>query len=143
MLIFPPNANFFFFLLYSTRLVLNSNKFQSTLRNESTAKKSAFGDIKNYFQNTPSESRADGKLAKEAINAEQLSLFASLNKINADECFDDQYSSKSVDYHKVWADKMAMTDEEIDRVLAPGFTTYDDDLKLPPPSPEPLEGELI
>lgn len=127
--------------MYPFHLVINANKFQSTFRNELTAKKSALGDIKNYFQNSPSQSRADGKLAKEAINAEQLSLFESLNKINADECFDDKFSSESVDYHKVWADKLAMTDEEIDRVLAPGFATYGNDLK-PPPSPEPYEGEL-
>lgn len=76
---------------------------------------------------------------KQSINAEQLSLFESVNNRKAKEYdeFNDQFSSQPVDLNKIWAEKFALNDEEIDRILAPG---NDDDKPLPP-SLDPYEGK--
>lgn len=53
----------------------------------------------------------------------------------------DCCSSKPVDYDKIWAERLALTDAEVDCILSKAFYRDDDtDLLPPPPSPHDMEG---
>lgn len=107
-------------------------------RDEIEKKKSALGDIKNA-QTTAEEKVpmktehieiVDEKYEREFVDEEYETEFA---------------SSKDVDYHQVWAEKLALSDDEINRwitMLNIARDTTPDDEILPPPiyiDPMPFE----
>lgn len=101
------------------------------------------GDIKNY-QST-SESGSDGKPAKAPMKSKELYPIKLIDKVTEENnYFEGNFSSEPVNYEKIWADKFCLSDDDVNRVLAPGFYGYDDLKAVPPPSPEcPLvEGNL-
>lgn len=136
--------NFPFFFLSFVQLNAATATFlngKSVQRNELSKRKTALGDIKNYAPVTPGigcEKKSTNKL-----NADQLNLLTEIDYMSfAQPNPSDCCSSKPVDYDKIWAERLALTDAEVDCILSNGFYR-DDDIHLLPPPPSPNDMESM
>lgn len=117
---FLGNCVFFSFSTFSDAAIMNG---KNTNRNEVDKKKTALGDIKN---------------AQSLNSGEKLSVKTVHVEASEDDSGNEFASSKAVDYHKVWVERVTLTDNEIDRWVtmlnaARNINPYDETKPLPIP----------
>lgn len=81
------------------------------------------------------------KKSANTLNVDQLNLLTDIDMLtNGQQNPSDRCSSKPVDFDRVWAERLILTDAEVDCILSKGRYSYDDrDLLPPPPSPYDME----
>lgn len=92
---------------------------KASIRNEIDKKKTALGDIKN----APVTCEQKGPM-----KTEQTEII--------DEIYEREFaSSEDVDYHKVWTEKLALTDDEITRwiTMLNRHENWNEEVEPPPP----------
>lgn len=128
--------HFDFGIFSANTAFLNGKSIQ---RNDIGKKKTALGDIKNYAPMTPGMNCE--KKEENQLNAEQLSL---VGDVDALQNLPDRCSSKAVDYERVWAEQLTLTDAEVNSILLKRcYRDYYEVLLPPPPSPLDMERTYI
>lgn len=112
---------------------------KSVQRNDISKRKTALGDIKNYAPMTPGI--GCDKKSSNHLNENQMNLFGDVGIMkNSWEIPSDICSSEPVDYERMWAERLQLSDEEVNCILSKGFYEDDErDLLPPPPSPHDME----
>lgn len=123
------------FLHTATAAFLNGKSVQ---RNDITKRKTALGDIKNYAPMTPGIG-CDKKSAN-SLNVDQLNLLADIDMLTTTPPTNpsDRCSSKPIDFERVWAERLLLSDAEVGCILPKGYYIDDRDLLPPPPPPSSL-----